>query len=115
MDKPKTYTDRFGQCEGPGERGSQRAVAEAFPWRVARECMDRTESVRDMLHQLGFTIVDDDGNKSLFFYVIPPEGWTKITEGYWTFFRNPNGEVVFEQFFKGAVYDTRAQIHRILK
>ena len=111
MGKP-AYIDLPGQSEGLGEKGNQRAVAEATPWRLAKDTRG-TEgaSSREMLDELGFTVVNSD---RLFFHVTPPEGWTKNTKGYQTLVRNPEGKIVFEQFYKGAVGDTRADIKRVL-
>ena len=90
------------------EQAEQARIATSEVWLIARECNPPGDS-RPKLVQLGFTIVEvaDD----LFYEVLPPQGWTKSTDGYWTFVKDESGNDRFSQFYKGAFYDRRAFVN----
>lgn len=94
------------------EEEAQRNVAEAEEWRLAREMnyvrgeYARGDS-REELEAMGFTILGED---DLFYITTPPEGWTKATQGFWTYVHDKEGNERISMFFKGAIYDRRANL-----
>ena len=96
------------------EDAKQRQVAESPTWLIAaqlnavRGSYDmRGQDSRDELEGLGFTILT---RKGLFYKVTPPPGWTKETDGYWTYVYDDQHTKKLSQFFKGALWDTRAHV-----
>lgn len=69
------------------------------------ECGGGSDS-RLILEEAGFQVVAE--HDDLFYKVQPPQGWTKQTQGYWTYVYDPAGVERFSQFFKGAWYDRDA-------
>lgn len=91
------------------EAAAQRAVAESPKWLLARRTNPRNEDSRAGLEALGFTIVGEADD--LFYEVTPPKGWTKTTDGYWTYVVDESGVERVSQFFKGAFYDKDAFVN----
>lgn len=92
------------------EESAQRKVAEQGEWLLARRLNNNEESdSKESLLSLGFLVENSDDD--LFYKVTPPEGWTKTTNGYWTTVLDNEGKERISQFFKGAYYDRRAQLH----
>lgn len=67
---------------------------------------DGQQSVKEKLEAMGFVVLEEHDN--LFYSVQPPTGWTKETQGYWTYVKDENGNERISQFFKGAFYDRDA-------
>ncbi len=91
------------------EESAQRAVAESASWLLAKKMnwtSDDKRPVKDVLGELGFTAIEE--HDDLFFKVQPPKGWTKETQGYWTYVKDQDGNSRISQFFKGAFYDRDA-------
>jgi hypothetical protein len=96
----------------PEEDAAQRAVAESPQWLLAvkldtirgRKVYGNQPSEYE-LRELGFTI---NGKQDLFYLVIQPQGWTKVTHGYFTRVFDELGRERIYQFYKGAPHDTRA-------
>ena len=110
----KNYPDDHEYSRNPlvqFEEKAQRQIAESEEWLLARcrapNYIDDMDT-RPYLETLGFEIVrlHDD----LFYKVVPPAGWTKSTDGYWTIICDSNGKERAVQFFKGAAYDRRAHL-----
>lgn len=91
------------------EERAQRQVAESDTWLLARNMGSdwNPEDSRPALEALGFEV---KMYNDLFYEVVPPDGWTKRTEGYHTYICDTNGKQRAYQFFKGAWYDTCASI-----
>lgn len=93
------------------EEAAQRRVAEDPTWLLARKLnsvggqYSRGDS-RDVLEAIGFEVIGEDG--TLFYQVRPPEGWTRMTEGYWTSVKDKDGKERMTMFYKGAWYDQDA-------
>lgn len=90
------------------EESAQRRVAESDKWLLARKhnrCFGGNDT-RQALEELGFIVVREMND--LFYEVIPPAGWTKQTQGYWTTIYDAEGIERIFQFFKGAIYDRDA-------
>ncbi|MFH1896516.1 MAG: hypothetical protein ABH814_03565 [bacterium] len=91
------------------EEAAQRAVATSADWLIARK-VNRMRGggsdTRDILGEAGFKVVVE--HDDLFYKVKPPQGWTKQTQGYWTYVYDAEGNERFSQFFKGAWYDRDA-------
>jgi len=64
---------------------------------------------RPELEKLGFKVIGESGDP-LFYDVEPPRGWTKSTNGYHTYIKDGQGRVRAYQFFKGAIYEYRANL-----
>ena len=90
------------------EEGAQKRVATSEVWQLAKQAgwLSRNETSRRALEEMGFTILDDKDD--LFFKVQPPAGWTKATEGYWTYICDADRKERLTQFYKGAWYDSDA-------
>lgn len=114
--EPKTKTEGYKsdpgsqEMEWTGEESRQKKVAENPDWLLAKKNEINRDS-RKTLEELGFQILEED---KLFYKVKPPEGYTRSTEGYWTKISDERGRLVFEQFFKAAEWDTRAEIRKVL-
>jgi hypothetical protein len=100
---PMGFTSR--QLVGMEEL-AQRSVAESEKWLLARKHDRFSSDTRQALEQLGFTIVREAND--LFYEVVPPSGWIKETNGYWTTVRDAEGKERISQFYKGAIYDRDA-------
>ena len=90
----------------------QEVVAENPKWYVARKVnhvpggYNRIADSKTDLEKLGFKILHNgEPVDDLFYEVDAPEGWDKITNGYWTNFRDENGRTRMSQFFKGSICD----------
>lgn len=94
------------------EEKAQQNIAESDVWLLARWSTDISmpdcEDTKTALESLGFTIVRQ--RDFLFYEVVPPHGWTKTTEGYWTEIYDEQGNNRGLQFHKGATYDRRAHL-----
>jgi len=89
------------------EEKSQRAVAENSEWLLAKKGGLSDTDTRKELEKLGFVIL---GEADLFYKVQAPNGWTKVTEGFWTTVLDDKGNERMHQFYKGALYDRDAFI-----
>jgi hypothetical protein len=93
---------------------AQQRVAENPEWLLARRVnyaagkYQQTDS-RPFLQSMGIEV--DGAHNDLFYKTKPPEGWTKETEGYWTYVRDNAGNQRLTQFYKGAHYDRDAFIN----
>jgi hypothetical protein len=88
------------------EESAQEHVAMADNWRLAVALEYRSgKDSKPVLESLGFQILD---KIALFYEVIPPQGWTKSTEGYWTTVKDETDHTRFMQFYKAAIYDNDA-------
>lgn len=97
------------------EEAAQRAVATSENWLLARKT-NRTRGgsdSREILEEAGFQVVSE--HDDLFYKVKPPQGWTKQTQGYWTYVYDSEGVERFSQFFKGAWYDRDAFLNVTLR
>ena len=116
ISKESTKVNLSGQsprtCVAIEER-AQRLVAEDPTWLMAKKiislygkhvCVDS----RVTLEGVGFTEMAP--RDDLFYSAMPPEGWTKETEGYWTTIYDNNHVEHMSQFFKGAFYDMHAEL-----
>ncbi len=92
------------------EEATQRAVAENQKWQLAREVNTHEHGAdRDSkagLETLGFQVTGETDD--LFYQVIPPTGWTRKTDGFWTSVKDAQGVERISMFYKGAFYDRRA-------
>lgn len=92
------------------EEAGQRAVAQAQEWLLAKKValpgLDNFHDSRKDLEALGFQVGEETGE--LFYVVIPPDGWTKNTDGFWTTIRDDSNKDVIMQFFKSAAYEREA-------
>lgn len=89
------------------ETAAQERAANNPTWLLAR-ATKRGQDSRPRLEALGF-VVSDVGDE-LFYEVVQPAGWTKTTNGYWTYVYDEVGQERLMQFFKGASYDCSAFI-----
>jgi len=90
------------------ENRNQLEVATKKEWLIACKVNGGGNS-KELLEALGFKIVKQYDD--LFFEVTPPLGWTKETQGFWTYIKDQDGKEVASQFFKGASYDRNAFIN----
>lgn len=91
------------------EEAAQRAVAESDKWMLARRVNTHNFAESDSrkgLEALGFQVLQEADD--LFYQVVPPTGWTKETDGYWTTVKDETGKDRISQFYKGAFYDRSA-------
>ena len=98
-----------------GER-AQKDISEYPEWLLAIKVNSiRGKSIRGNMNEqdskselegLGFEILREFDD--LFYVTIPPKGWQKKTEGYWTTIIDCDGNEVISQFHKGTIYDRDA-------
>lgn len=94
--------------EDEQEQSNQEFVAARRPWLVAKT--DQTgKDVGDLLKKLGFK-VKVATTTPYFYEVNEPQGWTKMTNNYWTEIKDESGNVVLNQFYKGAYHNERAHV-----
>ncbi|MFH1365626.1 MAG: hypothetical protein ABIH28_03520 [archaeon] len=100
------------------EEEVQKKVAENPEWLIARnlripgamECIGEKiyDDSKPELEAMGFKVVGESDD--LFYRVIQPEGWEKVTNGYHTSIRDNTGTEKIYQFFKGASHERKAYL-----
>ncbi|HSR89514.1 MAG TPA: hypothetical protein VLK22_03955 [Candidatus Udaeobacter sp.] len=95
------------------EQNLQAFVATHEPWLIAKKDSAGIDT-HDLLVRLGLEPKpagsDFKAFAKLFYEIEPPAGWSKTTDNYDTEVRDEDGNIVLEQFFKGALSGMKAEL-----